>query len=257
MIIQCRLAVLFCAVVSSFAPLVETAGPPSELWLDRSRGWAINLADKPYQGALAREITRQALLIAAREELRLTTHDTSLGEASPRQGNEIPLAVLCSAGEPSLLEIVRGFEAEQVPIWQQEIKLAGQPFDYPAFVTQMEALSRGEFLAVLKKAGFERRASTPAKPADAAVVAAIDDRIWQMNFFAQFSVIRQLHRQIDANGESPALMSQLAQGYANLGVLTEYFWNPMHEVFKARALLYAERLVVAEKSSLPALLTRG
>ena len=39
--------------------------------------------------------------------------------------------------------------------------------------------------------------------------------------------------------------------------MCEYFWNPMHQVFKARALLYAERLVVADHRSSLALAYRA
>ena len=37
----------------------------------------------------------------------------------------------------------------------------------------------------------------------------------------------------------------LVRGYANLGMLTDLHWHTAHNIFKARALLYAQRLAVA------------
>ena len=64
-----------------------------------------------------------------------------------------------------------------------------------------------------------------------------------MDIVSQFSAVRELHALIKSQGESPELLGALVRAYANLGVLTEHFWLPDHKVFKARALLYAERLM--------------
>ena len=44
----------------------------------------------------------------------------------------------------------------------------------------------------------------------------------------------------------------MVRGYANLGLLTEFHWHPMHKVFKARSLVYAQRMLAADPPSCPA-----
>ena len=61
--------------------------------------------------------------------------------------------------------------------------------------------------------------------------------------------MRELHAAIAAGGESPALLAALVRGYTNLGMLTEYHWHPAHRSFKARALLYAQRMAAHDEKS--------
>jgi tetratricopeptide (TPR) repeat protein len=61
--------------------------------------------------------------------------------------------------------------------------------------------------------------------------------------------VRQLHKQIDRSGDSPARLGALVRGYANLDVLTDMYWHPAHAVFGARALLYAQRLLARDEKS--------
>ncbi len=70
-----------------------------------------------------------------------------------------------------------------------------------------------------------------------------------MTFTSQFQAVRELHEAIHSGGESPALLGGLVRGYANLGLLTEYLWHPEHKAFKARALLYAQRMVARDEHS--------
>jgi TPR repeat protein len=49
-------------------------------------------------------------------------------------------------------------------------------------------------------------------------------------------------------GESPELLGALVRAYVNLGVLSETHWHTTHKAYKARALIYAQRLVVRQKS---------
>ena len=57
--------------------------PPKVVYLEKSRGWGLMPEGKVHQGILARELFRQALLIAARDELGLLTRDAWLGDAMP------------------------------------------------------------------------------------------------------------------------------------------------------------------------------
>jgi tetratricopeptide (TPR) repeat protein len=75
------------------------------------------------------------------------------------------------------------------------------------------------------------------------------ERLETLGFVAHLTAIRDLHHAIRTGGESPARLGALARGYAQLGVLSEFHWSPAHKAFKARALLYAERLVARDPAS--------
>ena len=53
----------------------------------------------------------------------------------------------------------------------------------------------------------------------------------------------RLHEAIRKDGESEARLGVLVRGYAHLGQLTRYHWSIEHQVFIARSLLYAARMV--------------
>ena len=74
----------------------------------------------------------------------------------------------------------------------------------------------------------------------------MEDRLASLEFLEVLLAVRDLHRAIRADGESPARLGALARGYALLGVLSEYEWHPAHRALKARALLYAQRLVARD-----------
>ena len=51
-----------------------------------------------------------------------------------------------------------------------------------------------------------------------------------------------MHEALRTKGESPATLGALSRAYANLGMLTDTQWEAAPWVYKARGLLYAERL---------------
>ena len=83
----------------------------------------------------------------------------------------------------------------------------------------------------------------------AGVPDEIEESLGEMVFVSQFIAVRRLHELIRSQGESPARLGALVRGYANLGLLTEFHWHPMHKVFKARALIYAQRMLAADPPS--------
>ena len=118
-----------------------------------------------------------------------------------------------------------------------------------------EALSRSEFPALLKQLGLK---GAPNQVAAAAPVPP------EVETAARATRLRRpgcrpprLHEAIRTGGESPARLAALARAYAQLGVLSEYQWSPAHRAFKARALLYAERLVARDPKSALALRSRA
>jgi hypothetical protein len=225
------------------------------VYLGPSAGWCISAQDGPRYGLLTRELARQALLIAAREECGAMTRDVWLGDSLPESGDNPPFDLLCSAGQPSLLELVRGVGPRQRSIWQRELPIASA-FDYSQYVSLMESMSRNEFVTVLERHGFKRMARALPKgggdlPSD------IANHLNEMSFTSQFAALRRLHALQGSNISDDARLAALARCYATLGVISEYYWNPMHQVFKARALLYAERLVARDGKSSWALAHRA
>ena len=68
------------------------------------------------------------------------------------------------------------------------------------------------------------------------------DRLGRMAFTDQFAAVRALHAAIRTDGPSPSRLAALSRAYANLGLLTEFQWDAASLAYKARAILYAQRL---------------
>ncbi|HVW38083.1 MAG TPA: hypothetical protein VHB99_12285 [Pirellulales bacterium] len=211
--------------------------------------------DKFRYPILAREIVRQALLIAARDQLQWTTRDETLSESVPPP-DEKPAAkwVLATrfpySGQAELtLHRVEG-DGKTSAAWKERLALnadESQPLDYAALVQAAERWSRETFPELLEQGELNGEPNPTSDDADVSPAAA--EWLKQMTFTAQFVVLRELHHAIRKHGESPALLGALSRAYANLGVLSEFHWNSMHKVCKARALLYAERLVARDPQS--------
>ena len=122
-------------------------------------------------------------------------------------------------------------------------------------VDAAESLSRTEFPEALKKLGLEGKPHEVR--ADGALSAEIEDQLSSLDFVEPFAAVRSLHELIRADGESPARLGALIRGYALLGVLSEFQWHPAHKAFKARALLYAQRLFTRDPKSTWALWHRA
>lgn len=192
-----------------------------------------DLAGGAHGGLLVREIVRQAVLIAGRDGLGLATRDHALREPL----GERPLSIRTRAvlGKQVAVRVARGTDV----LWEQEIPFA----DYAGLVKACEALSRGAFVEVLKKAGF---AGTPNARADRGRVPdAVEGALMTLTFSEQVRALRELRVEIRRDGEAPQRLLGLARGYAHLGKMCEYLLYPAHKAFKARALLYAERAVAA------------
>ncbi len=196
---------------------------------------------KPYShGILVRELIRQAVLLAARDELGAATRDEVLGES------------LAGAPDHPKLEVTSLFHAEGK--CETTIRRLGETnkktpllFDHtldkasiPNLVNSAEELSRTQLPAVLKKLGLAG-APNSWRP-EAALPAGVEEKLTHMGDSELFAAVRALHGALRTDGESPARLAALARAYALLGVLNEFHWHPAHKAFKARALLYAQRL---------------
>jgi tetratricopeptide (TPR) repeat protein len=222
-------------------PAVKVARAGQVAYLERGRACQFRADHLREDGLLARELLRQSLLIAARDELGLLTRDFWLGEPMPDAGASPPLDLAVKPGNPNRVEVFRVAEKARQVVAEQELKLVARDY-YPSFISATEKLSRSGFVDVLKKAGFcgkpnAWKASLPL-PDDAKRL------IEEMTFSSQYLALRQIHAAVRAQGESPELLAGLVRAYANLGLLTEVYLHPAHKVFKARSLLYARRLQV-------------
>ena len=204
-----------------------------------------------YQGIFNRELMRQALLIAARDELGLATRDEVLGEAiadDAKAGSEVELVTVFHTVRgrlsPAVIRRVGG-GANARTLFRRDLGDSNRPErerGNPAEIA--EELSRTEFPAVLKQLGLEGKPN--ASRPDAGLPAGVEDRLSRLGYPDVFAAVRDLHEAIRTGGESPARVGGLVRGYALLGLLTEHHWHPAHKVFKARALLYARRLVARD-----------
>jgi tetratricopeptide (TPR) repeat protein len=210
------------------------------------------------QGIIARELVRQALLIAARDELRLATRDEVLGEplTAGRPSRPVEIGSVWRTDGPSKVVIRRGNPQSPEVILEHIAGPVPNEVGILAMIAPIaETLSRTEFPKALKALGASGNPNQIVN--DTVLPAKVEERLAGLSFVDHFAAIRDLHKAIRESGESPARLGALARGYAQLGVLSEFHWNPAHKVFKARAMLYAQRLVARDPGSAQALQNRA
>lgn len=217
-------------------------------------------------GILLRELFRQALLIAARDELGLQTRDMTLRE-SPAFGadaaNSAPVAyrpldldVVVKIGQAVRLELRRGPGPDGPVAWAHAYPLtAKDEVDYTEVVRLAERLARQDFVEALQAAGV--RGTRPPRNADAVLSATVAQQLDDLSPLTQFVALRAAHAGLRHDGESSALCGVLVRGYANLSLSTAMLWNTGYKAYGARALLYAERMVAADPQSPAALWHRA
>jgi GYF domain 2 len=197
-----------------------------------------------YTGLLGRELWRQAVLMAARDEFGLSTRDELLGEVPPEgmpAKNRLRATSFFRSGVVLRVAAECGPREARVPICKVELPLK-QEFQLIHGVGGSNRWAMIDVVKGLKAAGFTGKPNAWA--VDLPVPSAIEEQLEQMTFTSQYQAIRMLHTLMHEKGESPMVLGALVRGYANLGLLTEFHWAPAHKVFKARSLLYAARLHV-------------
>jgi hypothetical protein len=219
---------------------------PRVVYLDQARSWRVGTGQLPFVHLLARELMRQAFLLAARDELGLVTRDAWLGDFVPVDGDNAPFDIVTTPGNPLILEVLRVAGPDQAKLLRHEFRRSGS-INYGLWTKEAETLSRTKFVEALKQAGFQGQPN--ARSEKVAPPESVEELLGRMDLLSQFHAVRELHELIRSQGESSALLGSLVRGYANLGVLTEYYWHPAHKVFKARALLYAQRMCVQDEHS--------
>jgi tetratricopeptide (TPR) repeat protein len=217
------------------------------------------------RGILARELVRQAFWMAALEGCDAETHDDALGEPTRPGPVDVTLRLtsVSNLAGPSEVEVRMGrsrggkllasktFTATSGPP-RHDPAVGGPdpvnpPIDLLELVRVAEHLARDEFPTALRQT--VRTGPTPKTKAGAAVPEDAERRLGQLTLTEQFAALRLVHRAVRKEGASLRTSAALARLYANLGVLAEPHWRATHKIFKARALLYAERLVAEEPRS--------
>lgn len=212
---------------------------------------------------LAREIVRQALLMAARDQLGWSTRDAVLRETSPDEKQapaaRFVLQMRFPLQAPAAFELRRlDPQGQTQPLWKEDLTIypsAAAPCDYGSLVEAAERWSREAFPPLLEQV-FPRE-NHENSPDQNSPAAAVPKQLEQLNFGSQFIAIKELHEAIRRQPTSPELTGELVRGYANLGVLTEYHWTAVHKALKARALLYAQQMAAANGDSPAALWHRA
>ncbi len=248
-----RSLLLLFALLTALCLLQTRAGAAPEVLVLQTRhhvGFDAERAKK-VTGLLPRELARQAFLIAAREELGLATRDQSLRETSLSDSKiELLLTVDATLDGNCLIKISQHEGDKEKAIWSKTLEF--QPNSkqtYPSLITQLETLSRGEFVDLLVELGAEKPTEDPSEetkakdePPSEQQLAELDQQLSEVDLTAQFLTVRKIRQLLDSQGESPELLGRLANAYANLGFLTEGYWGATSRVLKARSLIYAERL---------------
>jgi tetratricopeptide (TPR) repeat protein len=214
-----------------------------------------------YQGLLAREVVREGLMISAREEFGALVRDVPLGDpdvpgkpdAILRIGSRFRTLYNPNPADPSVgrITIVLGTGPKRKVLLAREfpVGISLAP-NFGALVGFVEVYSREEFRSVLQQLGLAKTAaSSKTLPDGEALPTGVEDALAVPVLTEQFAAVRALHQAIREKGDSSPLLIALARGYANLGSLTEKRWTPDHLTFKARALLYAQRVAVREDGS--------
>jgi hypothetical protein len=201
-------------------------------------------------GQITQEIYRQALLIAARDELGLQTRDESLREWRTMSPHSSTLRILFEGPRAYLIDMAN----PQLALWENRYT-RDMPNRYPRMIEEAEDLSRHKFVALLKQRGWAAKGvkSRPDGPAPANAEALVE----QMEELPQFIALRQTHALIRTDGESLPRLGMVVRAYANLGQLTRYHWSIEYAVYSARSLIYAQRMVATHPDSAYALWHRA
>ncbi len=161
-------------------------------------------------GMLLREIARQSVLLVAREDLGQRTRDVALREfALSREGTKWPLEVQVAdnAGWVEIELIRREGETAHV-LWSKSLRLEPEQILEQA-AEKIPAAIRSELVPLLKKQGFEGKPNPVAATGDAPENTAT--LLGEMTFTSQFHAVRQVHRALRTQGETPDRLAALSK----------------------------------------------
>ncbi|AMV37590.1 tetratricopeptide repeat protein [Planctomyces sp. SH-PL62] len=211
------------------------------------------------QKLLDRELVRQAVLLAARDERGIATRDELLDDASLPTG-DAPTLEISTLFRPErtrvmIRKVVKG-EVDPLAILSKSLGDGAGMDDYPLrLAAQMERMARTDFPKLLDEAGVK---GTPNQVKDSGPVPeGVEEKLRTLGLIEHVQALRSLHQAIRTDGESPERLGALARAYAQLAMLTVHHWSAAYRGFEARAMLYAERLVARAPESASALRHRA
>ena len=220
----------------------------------------VNSNDGVSRGLLAREIVRQAVILAAREGFDVLVRDLAVGDpdepgpadSTYRLGSFFQIKKQETPQHPQggRITIVDGSGPGRKVVWHRRLDCMDFEFpNYARLVSQVEVLSRTDFRTLFRdwKLAPTSAPKPPVKPEE--LPQGVENRLVSLAETEQFAALRALHEAVRRDGGSPARWQALSRGYAMLGSLTEPLINASHAVFKARSLLYAQEAVVVENDS--------
>lgn len=194
---------------------------------------------------LVREIFRQGILLTAHDRLHLPTRDQALREPIPADITPFDMRWKFTRDNIEIALLRNGTELSSQTIPWTQTHQFGHIYREP--LEASESLMRTTWPEVLQKAGYTAH-PTPATHQATIPAGAMDD-LSQLDIAHQFFALRATYAAIDAGNTSPVLRGILVQAYANLARLTDVLWCDDSEVFAARALLYAQQIVIDNPSS--------
>lgn len=202
-------------------------------------------SDDVFQDVLKREIVRQAVLIAAREELGVLTRDESLGELFPEgEGRPVHrLALRARFDERSgdwNATLTVAEDADAAPLWEGHGNCGKAPkWRYQRLVKQVSKRVP-EFAEALREHGVNGAPHEP-RPEGSSPPANVEAQLRRMDFVSQYAAARAAHHSLRSDGPTPDWSAVLVRAYANLASLVDHTWCSHSEAFAARSLLHAER----------------
>ena len=254
----------FCGTIGSASAVAQESAQQQILCLHTERFPYIhgNKLDKRWHNTtmMARELARQAFVVAAIEELHIAVRDQTIGESWPHssQGDDLevihvaPLMRTTHRGKCKVrLYAVDPTNADveelwtQKPLWEKAYEYKVPQWNqYRHLTIKMEKASRSDFVDALQLAGI-RPADAPenSEPKKLKTLS----RKWQrslakVDFTAQLDVARDVHQVRETYGGTPELTGNLVRAYSNLSLLTNHFFSAATDAYAARALLYAGRM---------------
>lgn len=194
-----------------------------------------------------REMCRQAVLIAARDELGLRTRDEVLREVSPEQAVAVQLDLANLQGKHIEYRLHQAGQTLAEGVFTYSF--AHNHSAMAIIADEAEKLSRGAFKeAILRTCkAVDRPRLTKGQREEKLKTA--ERRVKQMNLASQFIAVRQGHDLLWDDPNSPEALSILVQGYANLSVMSDFWLSNARVVFASRALIYATRMLNAAPES--------
>ncbi len=201
-------------------------------------------------GHLPAIMAQQAVLLAMREQLQLDIEDGIFLDRASELSSPESYVLEVKASMEGTFSMHLLHQASDAPnpddkanaIWTFEFPYkVGSKITFPSLIPQLESASRQQMLEIAEQ--WKRTGSANRWLETSQVPDSIVANLEQMDLISQSLAVREAHRLMREQGESPELLGVLIRGYAHLSLLTRQNWFLSSDVFSCRSLLYAQRLV--------------